>query len=128
METIRYLIYRLAWNALAIYLIAGIYGDRIELSGFKAAVGVVLLLALAQALIRPIIFLVRVATFPINWLTLGAVSLIAGLMLNAFAFFAIGWAHLIEGFGVKDFWAALGATFLLSIANAVGNLIFGQRG
>ena len=128
MDTAKSLVYRFVWNALALFLLAkGIYGDRVEISGFGAAVVVVLLLALAQALIRPALFLFRILTFPLNLLTLGLASFIAGLVLNAIVFFAIGQMNLISGFHVKDFGAAFGMTLLYSIANAVGNMLFGKR-
>lgn len=127
MDTLRNLALRFGWNALAISLIAAFYGERIEVGGIAAVFWVVLLLALAQAFIRPALFLFRIVTFPLNLLTLGLASFIAGLVLNAIVFFAVGQMRLIEGFYVKDFWAALGATVLLSVANAIGNLLFGQR-
>ena len=128
MDTVKSLVYRFVWNALALFLLAkGIYGDRVEISGFGAAAGVVLLLALAQALIRPALFLFRILTFPLNLLTLGLASFIAGLVLNSIVFFAIGQTHLISGFHVKDFGAAFGMTLLYSVANVVGNMLFGKR-
>ncbi|MFN3422980.1 MAG: phage holin family protein, partial [Armatimonadota bacterium] len=118
MDTAKSLVYRFVWNALALFLLAkGIYGDRVEISGFSAAAGVVLLLALAQALIRPALFLFRILTFPLNLLTLGLASFIAGLVLNSIVFFAIGQTHLISGFHVKDFGAAFGMTLLYSVVN-----------
>ncbi|MGQ9462991.1 MAG: phage holin family protein [Candidatus Fervidibacter sp.] len=128
METLRSLVYRFVWNALALFLLAkGVYGDRVEISGLSAAAGVVLLLALAQAFIRPALFLFRILTFPLNLLTLGLASFIAGLVLNAIVFFAIGQTHVINGFHVKDFGAAFGMTILYTLANTVGNLLFGQK-
>lgn len=128
MDTLRSLVYRFVWNALALFLLAkGVYGDRVEISGLSAAAGVVLLLALAQAFIRPALFLFRILTFPLNLLTLGLASFIAGLVLNAIVFFAIGQTHIISGFHVKDFGAAFGMTILYTLANTVGNLLFGQK-
>jgi len=129
MDTVKSLAYRFVWNALALFLLAkGIYGDRVELSGFGAAVGVVLVLALAQAFVRPALFLFRVLTFPLNLLTLGLASFVAGLVLNAIVFFAIGQSDLISGFHVKDFGAAFGMTLLYSVANAIGSMVFGKKG
>jgi putative membrane protein len=58
---------------------------------------------------------------------LGLASFIAGLVLNALVFFAIGQTQLISGFHVRDFWAALGMTVLYSLVNAVGAMLFGRR-
>lgn len=128
MDTVRSLVYRFVWNALAFFLLAkGIYGDRVELSGLKAAAGVVLLLALVQAFTRPALFFFRIVTFPLNLLTFGLAAFVAGLVLNTVVFFAIGQTHLISGFHVKDFSAALGMSFLYSIANAIGSMIFGHK-
>ncbi len=128
MDTVRSLVYRFVWNALALFLLAkGVYGDRVEISGLGAAAGVVLGLALAQALVRPALFFFRIVTFPLNLLTLGLLSLLAGFVLNALVFFAIGKMGLISGFHVKDFGAAFGMTILYSLANMVGALLFEQR-
>ncbi|MEZ8220105.1 Uncharacterized membrane protein YvlD, DUF360 family [Candidatus Fervidibacteria bacterium JGI MDM2 JNZ-1-D12] len=128
MDTVKSLVYRFVWNALALFLLAkGVYGDRIEISGLGAAAGVVLLLSLAQAVVRPALFFFKIVTFPLNLLTLGLASLVVGLVLNAIVFFAIGQTHLIGGFHVKDFGAAFGMTLLYSVANAVGNMLFGKR-
>lgn len=128
MDTLRSLVYRFVWNALALFLLAkGVYGDHVEISGLSAAAGVVLLLALAQAFIRPALFLFRILTFPLNLLTLGLASFFAGLVLNAIVFFAIGQTHFVSGFHVKDFGAAFGMTVLYTIANTVGNLLFGKK-
>ncbi|MCS7263222.1 MAG: phage holin family protein [Armatimonadetes bacterium] len=127
MDTTKSLVYRFVWNALALFLLAKfVYSDRVEIS-FGAALVVVLLLALAQAFIRPALFVFRIITFPLNLLTLGLLSFIAGLVLNAIVFFAIGKTHLIGGFHVKDFGAAFGMTLLYSVANAFGNILFGKR-
>ena len=127
MDTVRSLVYRFVWNALALFLLAkGVYSERVEISGLWAA-GVVLLLALAQAFVRPALFFFRIVTFPLNLLTLGLASFIAGLVLNAIVFFAIGQTQLISGFHVKDFGAAFGMTLLYTIANTVGTMIFGQK-
>jgi len=128
MDTVRSFAYRFVWNALALFLLAkGVYGDRVEISGLWAAALVFLLLALAQAFIRPALFFFRIVTFPLNLLTLGLASFIAGLVLNAIVFFAIGQTQLIRGFHVKDFGAAFGMTLLYTIANTIGNMILGQR-
>ena len=128
MDTVRNLVYRFVWNALALFLLAkGIYSERVEISGLWAAAGVVFLLALAQAFVRPALFFFRIVTFPLNLLTLGLASFIAGLVLNAIVFFAIGQTQIISGFHVKDFSAAFGMTLLYTIANTIGNMILGQR-
>ncbi|MFA0777358.1 MAG: hypothetical protein PVTTEEND_001072 [Candidatus Fervidibacter sp.] len=124
----RSLLYRFVWNALGLFLLAkGIYDDGVQIGGLSAAAGVVLLLSLAQAFVRPALFLFRIVTFPINLLTLGLASFVAGLVLNALVFFAIGQTQLISGFHVRDFWAALGMTVLYSLVNAVGAMLFGRR-
>jgi len=128
MDTVRNLVYRFVWNALALFLLAkGIYSERVEISGLWAAAGVVFLLALAQAFVRPALFFFRIVTFPLNLLTLGLASFIAGLVLNAIVFFAIGQTQIISGFHVKDFSAAFGMTLLYTIANTIGNMLFGQK-
>jgi len=58
MDTVRNLFYRFVWNALALFLLAKwVYSGRVEISGLWAAAVVVFLLALAQAFVRPALFL-----------------------------------------------------------------------
>jgi len=127
MDTMRSLLYRFVWNALGLFLLAkGIYDDGVQIGGLSAAAGVVLLLSLAQAFVRPASSS-SACDLSHQFADFGFASFVAGLVLNALVFFAIGQTQLISGFHVRDFWAALGMTVLYSLVNAVGAMLFGRR-
>ncbi|HID06686.1 MAG TPA: hypothetical protein EYP10_06010 [Armatimonadetes bacterium] len=119
---LRALIYRVVLNVVGLYIVAWLVGDGVRIGGLGGAFLVVLLFAILHALIRPILFAVRVVTFAVNWLTLGLWSLCLSLLVNALLFFGIGASGVIAGFEVHDFGSALIAVALLSIINAVGNV------
>ncbi len=78
----------------------------ISISGFVAALILVVVIALINALLRP---LISFLTMPINMLTLG----LFGFIINALLFMLAGF--LVPGVEVSNFWWALLASLILSI-------------
>jgi putative membrane protein len=78
----------------------------ISISGFLAALILVVVIALINALLRP---LISFLTMPINMLTLG----LFGFIINALLFMLAGF--LVPGVEVSNFWWALLASLILSI-------------
>jgi putative membrane protein len=75
---------------------------------WRALALVVLILALFNAVIKPILV---IFTLPFIFLSLG----IGLWLINALLLY---WAaHLVEGFAVSSFWAALGGAFVISITS-----------
>jgi putative membrane protein len=109
------------WAILAgvLYLVSK-YVPGIHLSGAGAAFLVILALALLNALVRPFLFLFKLFTFPLNFLTLGLFALVVSFLVNILVFWLVGWkGQVIQGFQVDSFQAAFIGAVILAIANAI---------
>lgn len=84
----------------AAYLVPGV-----ELNGFMTALIVALVLGLVNATIG---LLLKMLTAPLNWLTLGLVSLVINVLMVLLV------DNFITGFSTNGFWAA--AIFALVLA------------
>lgn len=105
------LIARILLNALALLIIASIFAG-INLDGTYTAIVTAVILALLNAVVRPILF---VLTLPITILTLGLFSFVINAVLFLFA------ASFIEGFEVANFWYALIGSIIMSIVSTAGS-------
>lgn len=98
---------------LAIYLIAR-YTGFVTVENTKVAVFAALALGLLNTLVKPIL---KLLTFPINFLTFGLFSLIInGFILTIVPIF-------IQGFKVQSFWYGVIAALLISIITSIMNSI-----
>jgi putative membrane protein len=101
----------LRWSVLALgvalsaRLVPGITYD----SGLTLLV-VVVLLGLFNVILKPVLV---IFTLPFVLLTLG----LGIWLINAFLFLAV--SRLVEGFYVRDFWAALWGALIVSVTNIV---------
>jgi putative membrane protein len=106
------MLYFVLWlliNALGVYLTAALLPGA-ALRGFGTAVLVVLVLALVNALVRPVLVFL---TLPLTILTLGLFLLVInGLMVMLVA-------ALLDGFQVQGFWWALLFAVVLVLINMV---------
>lgn len=84
----------------------------VSVDGYGTAIIAALLIALANATIG---FILRVLTFPVNFLTLGLVSFIISVLMILLV------SNLMNGFHVTGFWAAA----ILAIVVALIKAIFG---
>jgi|SRR5690349_11336090 len=102
--------FAITWVAvfLAGYIIPGIHVDTVG-AGMAAAI----LLALLNAIIRPILYLVSI---PLILLTLGLFTVI----INALLLQLVAW--LVQGFYVSGFWAAFWGAVVISIVSTILNL------
>lgn len=105
---LRWLLFALAIIFVA-WLVPGIYVDN-----FQSAMLVIVIIALINIFIRPLIVLI---TLPINILTLG----IFGLVINALLFMLAG--YLAPGFGVDGFLSAFLGSIVLSFLGLVINMV-----
>lgn len=90
---------------LGSYLLPGV-----RVSGFGVAAVVAIVLAVVNAIIRPLLLLF---TLPVNVLTLGLFTFVLDALI------IMGVAAAIPGFRVQGFWSALLFSVLLSVINAV---------
>lgn len=100
----------LAWVLRALVIMAASYllAPRVYITNFWAALVVALFLAVANAVIKPILIIL---TLPINVLTLGLFTLV----INAALIWVV--SLMVPGFSISSFWWALVFGVLLSILN-----------
>lgn len=91
--------------ALLIMVIAWVI-PGISISGFIAALVVVVIMSIVNLLIRPIIEFI---SLPLNFLTLG----LFGLVINALLFLLI--AKFSPGFQIDGFWSGFFGALILSV-------------
>ena len=103
------LIIRIILTALAVVLLAK-FLPGVEVTSFVEAIYVAIVLALLNALLKPILIIL---TLPITIVTLGLFLLVinAGIILLA--------DHFLDGFAVSGFWIALLFSLLLSLLQSI---------
>lgn len=112
------LILRWALNAVALMLIPELISS-IQIQSYTGALMAALLIALANALIRPLLLLL---TLPITVLTLGLFALV----INALLFWGV--SELLHGFSVGGFWSAMGGAIVYSLLTGLISLaLSGKR-
>ena len=109
---------RVLANALAI-LAAAYVLPGIEVSGGMALLAAGLVLALINAVVRPILLLL---TLPITLVTLGLFLLV----LNAFCLWLT--SELVKGFEVHGFWPAVFGALFVSVVSWLVNGFLSDQG
>lgn len=116
------LIVRWIVNAVALYVAVAVtnaLGLPIKLGGAVPALIAVVILAIVNAFIRPLVVLL---TLPLNCLTFGLFSVV----INAVLFLLVG-SGIIEGFRVSGFFAALVGSIVMGIVNGlISNVVIGK--
>jgi len=98
----------------------------ISVSSVWSAFLAVAVIGLLNALVKPVLFLLKIVTFPINWLTLGLFALLVSFIMNVIIFWAVG--HFMPGFQVRGaLAAALGAGIMAVVNGAAVILVSGPR-
>jgi len=105
-------------NALAILAAAYIL-PGIEVSGGLALLAAGLVLALINAVVRPVLIFL---TLPVTLVTLGLFLFV----LNAFCLWLTSW--LVKGFEVQGFWPAVFGAMLVSVVSWLVNAFLSDRG
>jgi putative membrane protein len=105
-------------NALAILAAAYIL-PGIEVSGGLAVLAAGLVLALINAVVRPVLIFL---TLPFTLVTLGLFLFV----LNAFCLWLTSW--LVKGFEVHGFWPAVFGAMLVSVVSWLVNAFLNDRG
>lgn len=93
------------------YIVPGVQVD-----GYGTAIIAAVLIALANATIG---FILRVMTFPVNFLTLGLVSFIISVLMILLV------DNLMSGFNTTGFWAAALLAIVVALIKAVFNAVAG---
>jgi putative membrane protein len=111
-------IIRLLVNAVALIIVA-YFLPGVHVASYTAAIVAALVLGIANAVIRPILF---VLTLPAVILTLGLFTFV----INAIVFYLV--AHLHIGLTVDSFWSAfLGALVLSIVSFLLSSLLKGTE-
>jgi putative membrane protein len=100
-------------------LLAGQIVPGIEIQSPAAGMAAVILLALLNAIVRPVLYLLSI---PVIILTLGLFMLIINALLLQFT------AFLVKGFVVAGFWPSFWAALLISLVSSVLNLLISEEG
>ncbi len=96
-------------NSIVIFIGAYLL-DGVKVKSFLTAIGVAILLAVLNTLIKPLIV---VLTLPLTILTLGLFILV----INAWILMIID--KFVEGFTIKGFWWAVLYSIFISVANSI---------
>lgn len=108
------MIYSFLISVLAVYVTAWIL-PGVHLNGFWSSVGLTLVLALLNTLVKPILVLL---TIPVTILTLGLFLLVIDALIVMLA------SRLLSGFSVDNFWWAILYSVILSLVSSIFNSIF----
>lgn len=119
--------YRALIAVAGLYVIAGLSGGGITIGRFTDAVFALALIAIGNALVKPLIGLFKVAALPVNLLTFGLPALILSWLLNAAILMSVGHSRMVEGFRVRSFGAALLGSLALSAINTLSSHWVGRR-
>lgn len=110
------LIIKILLMGLAVFI-----GSRIvpgvQVDGYTTAIIAALLIAIANATVG---FILRVLTFPINFLTLGLVSFIITVLMILLV------DNLMKGFNTSGFFAAAILAIVIAIINALYSILAGS--
>jgi len=91
----------------------------LTIDSFAAGVVGVLVLAILNAVVRPILYLLSA---PFIVVTLGLFM----ILINALLLEVV--SVLVEGFHVHGFWSAVGGAILISLVSGIMNLMVSERG
>ena len=114
----RGLLIRFLVTGVAVFLAAQIV-PGIRIDGAAAGIAAIIVLALLNALVRPILYLF---TLPFIILSLGLFMVIINALLLQLA------AYLVKGFVVEGFWASVWGAILISLVSTILNLWVSEEG
>jgi putative membrane protein len=111
----------LRWVLAVVALV--VTGALLDSHGVHVAINlgvfvVVLILAFANALVKPLLFLLKLITLPLNILTLGVWGFVLSLIVNVLVFYFVGRFGWVPGFRVDGLAAAALGALLMSVINA----------
>ncbi len=114
----RGLLIRFTVTGVAVLLASAII-PGIEVESASAGLAAVIVLAMLNALVRPILYLF---SLPFIVLTLGVFMVVINALLLQFA------AFLVKGFVVTGFWPSVGGAILISLVSGILNLWVSEQG
>lgn len=118
------LLLRWAVAAASLLITVRVVGG-VELRGIFAAFVVTALLAALNALLRPLLIVARIVTWPLKLLTLGLLGAVVSFLFNVVVFYIVG--KIGWGFQVDGFWAAAMGALVMGVLSTLLSLILGIR-
>lgn len=100
-------------SALTLIIVANVI-EGVQISGLSSALIAILVLGIANAVIRPILLIL---TLPINIITLGLFTFV----INAIILYMV--ASVVTGFEISGFLDAVIGTILLSLMGSLVNML-----
>lgn len=85
----------------------------------------VAVIGLLNALVKPVLFLFKIVTFPVNFLTLGLFALLVSFVMNVIIFWVVG--QWLPGFKVHGMVAAAAGAAIMSAVNGILALLIADR-
>lgn len=110
------LIIEILLMGLAVFIGASLV-PGVNVEGYGTAIIAAILIALANATIG---FILRLLTFPVNFITLGLVSFIISVLMIMLV------ANVMDGFQVSGFWAAAFLAIVVALIKALFNAVAGS--
>ena len=100
-------------TAVSIFIVANLF-NLIYVENLAVLILAALILGILNVFVRPMLLIL---TLPINIISLGLFTFV----INAFLLYVV--AGLVSGFEITGFWRALLAAILISIVNAMINIL-----
>ena len=123
----RALLLRWILLSLAVWGAASVLPNHMMVvSSVWSALLAVVVIGFANSLVKPILFIFKLVTFPINLLTLGLFALIVSFVMNAIVFWLAGHGWL-PGFRVHGVVGAAAGAAIMSVVNGVLALLLERR-
>ncbi|MEJ7557189.1 MAG: phage holin family protein [Pedobacter sp.] len=110
------LIIEILLMGLAVFLGAR-FVPGVAVDGYGTAIIAALLIALANATIG---FILRLLTFPVNFLTLGLMSFVITVLMIMLV------ANIMSGFSTEGFWASALLAIVIAVLKAIFGLVLGS--
>jgi putative membrane protein len=108
-----------------LFVSSALFRETIIIDGLVAAILAVGVIGIANALVRPVLFVVKIVTFPMNLVTLGLFGLLVSWAVNALIFLVVGNLGFISGFEVRGILPAILGSLALSIINGIATMLVG---
>jgi len=122
----RALLLRWILLSLALWGAASVLPNHmIALRTVWSALLAVAVIGLLNALVKPVLFLFKIVTFPINFLTLGLFALLVSFVMNVIVFWGVG--QWLPGFKVYGMVAAAAGAAIMSAVNGILALLIADR-
>jgi putative membrane protein len=124
----RHFILRVIVSGVGLLFVAHAFFPKgIIIEGIKASILAVGLIGILNALVRPLLFIIKLLAFPVNLLTLGLFGLLLSWVVNVLIFLIVGQWGLIDGFEVRGVGAAVMGSFALSVINGLATMLIGRN-